>query len=50
MTLNEELAKNSRFVTDLPLCEVRIQNEARFPWIILIPKRDNIVEIIKSSY
>ena len=45
MTLNEELAKNSRFVTDLALCEVRIQNEARFPWIILVPKRDNIEEI-----
>ena len=49
MILNEELAKNSRFVTDLPLCEVRIQNEARFPWILLIPKRDNIVEIIDLS-
>lgn len=49
MTLNEELAKNSRFVTDLPLCEVRIQNEARFPWILLVPKRDNIEEIIDLS-
>ncbi len=49
MQLNEELAKNSRFVTDLPLCEVRIQNEARFPWIILIPKRDNVAEIIDLS-
>lgn len=49
MTLNEELAKNSRFVTDLPLCEVRIQNEARFPWILLVPKRDNIEEIVDLS-
>lgn len=49
MTLNEELAKNSRFVTDLPLCEVRIQNEARFPWILLVPKRDNVEEIIDLS-
>lgn len=49
MTLNEELAKNSRFVTDLPLCEVRIQNEARFPWILLVPKCDNIEEIIDLS-
>lgn len=46
MTLNEELAKNSRLITDLPLCEVRIQNEARFPWILLVPKRDNVAEII----
>ncbi len=49
MQLDDELARNSRFVTDLPLCEVRIQNEARFPWIILIPKRENIVEIIDLS-
>ncbi|PWD85386.1 HIT domain-containing protein [Ignatzschineria cameli] len=49
MILDEELAKNSRLVTNLPLCEVRIQNEARFPWIILVPKRDNIEEIIDLS-
>lgn len=49
MKLNEELAKNSRFVTDLTLCEVRIQNEARFPWILLVPKRDGIEEIIDLS-
>lgn len=46
MQLNEELAKNSRFVTELSLCEVRIQNEARFPWILLVPKREGIEEII----
>ena len=46
MQLNEEVAKNSRFVTELSLCEVRIQNEARFPWILLVPKREGIEEII----
>ncbi|GBU09598.1 histidine triad domain protein [Gammaproteobacteria bacterium] len=47
--LDPILAANTRHVTSLTLCEVRIQNEARFPWVILIPKMDNIIEIIDLS-
>ncbi len=46
MKLDEQIEKESRFVTDLNLCEVRIQNEVRFPWIVLVPKRPNIEELI----
>lgn len=28
-----------------PLCHVRVQNDARFPWLILIPRRARAVEI-----
>ncbi len=45
-TLDNSIASNSLHVMDLKLCEVRIQNEARFPWFILVPKRDNIYELI----
>lgn len=44
--LDPALEKNSRFVTDLTLCQIRIQDEWRFPWILLIPKKPDIAEII----
>lgn len=30
---------------DLPLCEVRLQDDARFGWLILVPRRTGLVEI-----
>lgn len=48
-TLDNSIASNSLHIMDLKLCEVRIQNEARFPWIILVPKRDSIYELIELS-
>lgn len=35
----------SVFATDWPLCQVRLQDDARFPWLILIPKRPGAVEL-----
>ena len=32
-------------VTDWPLCQVRLQDDARFPWLILIPRIPGMVEI-----
>jgi diadenosine tetraphosphate (Ap4A) HIT family hydrolase len=32
-------------VCDWPLCQVRLQDDARFPWLILIPRRAGLVEI-----
>ncbi len=28
-----------------PLCRVLLMNESRYPWFILVPERENIVEI-----
>ena len=30
---------------DWPLCQVRLQDDARFPWLILIPRRAGLREI-----
>ena len=30
---------------DWPLCQVRLQDDARFPWLILIPRRADLREI-----
>src|SRR5690606_14933854 len=32
-------------VCDWPLCQVRLQDDVRFPWLILIPRRDGLREI-----
>ncbi|WP_332657872.1 HIT domain-containing protein [Brevundimonas sp.] len=32
-------------VCDWPLCEVRLQDDARFPWLILIPRRPGLHEL-----
>ena len=35
----------SVFAADWPLCHVRLQDDARFPWLILIPRRSGMVEV-----
>lgn len=35
----------SVFAADWPLCEVRLQDDARFPWLILIPRVEGAVEL-----
>jgi len=32
-------------VCDWPLCQVRLQDDARFPWLILIPRRAGLHEV-----
>ncbi|KQY89919.1 HIT domain-containing protein [Brevundimonas sp. Root1423] len=32
-------------VCDWPLCEVRLQDDGRFPWLILIPRRSGLHEL-----
>lgn len=32
-------------VCDWPLCQLRLQDDARFPWLILIPRRAGLYEI-----
>mgnify|MGYP003640332914 CR=1 FL=1 len=35
----------SVFLADWPLCQVRLQDDARFPWLILIPRVAGAVEL-----
>ena len=39
----------SGFAADWSLCHVRLQDDARFPWLILIPRRPGVVEIADLS-
>lgn len=35
----------SVFVSDWPLCQVRLHDDGRFPWLILIPRVPGAIEI-----
>ncbi|MDA9604304.1 HIT domain-containing protein [Candidatus Pelagibacter sp.] len=43
--VNKSFLKDSYHVTDLKLCSVRLINNCKFPWIILIPNRKRITDI-----
>jgi diadenosine tetraphosphate (Ap4A) HIT family hydrolase len=43
--LDPRLAADTCAVVSLPLCEVRLMNDARFPWLVLVPRRPALVEI-----
>jgi|SRR5690554_599447 len=45
MRLDERLAQDSQFVAELPLCQLRLINDARFPWLLLIPRHEGASEI-----
>lgn len=44
--LAPQLAQDSVWLTDWPLCQVRISLDANYPWFLLVPRRANIREII----
>ena len=43
--VNKNFLKTSHFITDLKLCSVRLIDNAKFPWIILVPKRNKVTDI-----
>lgn len=43
--LDPRLAADSIVVATLALCEVRLMNDTRFPWLLLVPQRPGCVEI-----
>ena len=42
---SKSFLKDSHLIADLKLCSIRLIDNAKFPWIILIPKRKNITDI-----
>ena len=43
--INKNFLKSSHFIADLKLCNIRLIDNEKFPWVILIPKRKNITDI-----
>ena len=44
--LDPRLAADTFPVGDLALCRVLLMNDSRYPWLILVPRRADLVEII----
>lgn len=47
--LDPRLAADTVSVATLELCEVRLMNDARFAWLILVPRRAGMAEIADLS-
>ena len=45
-TLDDRLARDTFVIGDLPLSRVLLMNDARWPWLILVPRREGLVELI----
>jgi diadenosine tetraphosphate (Ap4A) HIT family hydrolase len=47
--LDPRLKADTFTLHDLPLCRVLLMNDARFPWLVLVPRRAGISEIFDLS-
>lgn len=47
--LHSQLMKDCRQVGDLPLCRVLLMDDSRYPWLILVPRRERIIEVFELS-
>lgn len=44
--LHPQLAKDSIWLADWPLSQLRLINDKNYPWFILVPRRANIRDVI----
>ncbi len=44
-TLHPQLQADTLPICDLELCEARLMNDRRFPWVILVPRRADVTEV-----
>jgi diadenosine tetraphosphate (Ap4A) HIT family hydrolase len=47
--VNKNFLKSSYYVSDLKLCTIRLIDNQKFPWIILIPRRKGITDITELT-
>jgi diadenosine tetraphosphate (Ap4A) HIT family hydrolase len=45
-SLNSSLAADTVPVVTLDLCDVRLMNDANYPWLVLVPKIPDAIEIV----
>lgn len=47
--IDERFLRDSEFVISLGLCQLRLQNDNRWPWLVMIPQRDGLSEVFELS-
>ncbi|MCY1350301.1 HIT domain protein [compost metagenome] len=45
--LDSRLQQDTLPVGDFPLCRLLLMNEARYPWFILVPRREEVSEVFQ---
>jgi len=48
--VNNKFIKSSHHLLELKLCTMRLHDNSKFPWIILIPKRKNIKDMSELNF
>ncbi len=43
--LHPQLARDTLTLGQLPLCQVLLMNDARYPWLILVPRRPDLTDL-----
>ena len=43
--IDKKFLKSSHHIIELKLCSIRLHDNSKFPWVILIPKRNNITDM-----
>ena len=43
--IDKKFLKSSHHIIELKLCSIRLNDNSKFPWVILIPKRNKITDI-----
>ena len=47
--VDKNFLKNSHYIKKLKLCSIRLIDNIKFPWVILIPNRKNVTDITELS-
>lgn len=47
--LHTQLAKDCVTLGDLPLSRVLLLNDANYPWLVLVPRREEVIELFELS-
>ena len=48
--IDKKFLKSSHHIIELKLCSIRLHDNSKFPWVILIPKRNKITDISDLNY
>lgn len=48
--LDPRLAADTRLVAALALCDVRLMNDSRYAWLVLVPRRVDLIEIADLTH
>ena len=48
--IDKKFLKSSHHIIELKLCSIRLHDNSKFPWVILIPKRNKITDMSDLSF